>query len=72
MKEAKSETHMNDHLTPLPAKLRAKDRIKSVSLLNEKMVLYNYNDQKLVFDNLDLHKQGPSLVLEACEDCLNF
>ena len=47
---------VNDDLTPLRAKvtreLRKRDGVRSVITVNEKIILFLNNDEKLVFDNL--------------------
>ena len=47
---------VNDDLTPLRAKvtreLRKRDSVRSVITVNEKLILFLNNDEKLVFDNL--------------------
>lgn len=47
---------VNDDLTPLRAKvtrdLRNRDSVRSVITVNEKIILFLNNDEKLVFDNL--------------------
>ena len=47
---------VNDDLTPLRAKvtrdLRNRDSVRNVITVNEKIILFLNNDEKLVFDNL--------------------
>ena len=47
---------VNDDLTPLRSKvsreLRKRDSVRSVITVNEKIILFLNNDEKLVFDNL--------------------
>lgn len=77
LRNSESQVYLNDDITllraKLAAKLRQKEDIKTVSMQNERVVIYTHENKRLIFGNLcELHKWDQNLVLSACKEHLNF
>ena len=57
----------------MAAKRRQKADIKTVSMQNERVVIYTKDGKRLAFENIcDLYKWEQSLLLSACKEHLNL
>ena len=77
LRDSDSNVYLNDDITSLRAKLAAKlpqkAHIKTVTIQNERVVIYSDDGKRLAFENIcDLYKWDQSLVLSACKEHLNF
>ena len=68
---------MNDDITQLRARLlkslKEKPDVKAANMINEKTIVYQTNNDKVVFHTLhDLYECHPGLVMRVCADKLNF
>ena len=68
---------MNDDLTPIRAKvtreLRKRDDVGKVHTVNEKIIVFMQDNEKLVFENLyKLQKWDKELLASACESVKKF
>ena len=75
--ESLSNVYPNDDITffraKMAGKLRQKAHIKTVSMQNERVVMYTDDGESLDFENIcDLYKWDQCLVLSACKEHLNF
>ena len=69
--------HINDDITQLRALLlellTEKPDVKDANMINEKIIVYQTNNDKVVFHTLhDLYKWDPGLVVRVCADKLKF
>ena len=68
---------INDDITRLRARLlkslKEKPDVKAANMINEKIIVYQTNNDKVVFHTLhELYKWDPSLVMPVCTDKLSF
>ena len=68
---------INDDITQLRARLlkslKEKTDVKLANMINEKIIVYQTNNDKVVFHTLHhLYKCDPGLVMRVCADKLNF
>ena len=69
--------YINDDITQLRARilksLKEKPDVKVANMINEKIIVYHTNNDKVVFHTLhELYKWDPCLVMRVCADKLNF
>ena len=69
--------YINDEITQLRARLlkslKEKPDVKAANMINEKKIVYQTNNDKVVFHTLhELYKWDPGLVLRVMADKLNF
>ena len=69
--------YINDDITQLRARLlkslKEKPDVKAANMINEKIIVYQTNEDKFVFHTLhELYRWEPGLVMRACADQLNF
>ena len=69
--------YINDDITQLRARLlkslKEKPDVKAANMINEKIIVYQTNNDKVVFHTLhELYKWDPGLVTRVCTDKLNF
>ena len=69
--------YINDDITQLRARLlkslKEKMDVKNANMINEKIIVYQTNNDKVVFHTLhELYKCDPGLVMRLCADKLNF
>ena len=69
--------YINDDITQLRARLlkslKEKPDVKAANMINEKIIVYQTNNDKVIFHTLrELYKWGPGLVMSVCADKLNF
>ena len=67
----------NDLITQLRARLlkplKEQPDVKAANMINEKIIVYQTNNDKVVFQTLhELYKKDPGLVMRVCADKLNF
>ena len=77
LKDSENKIYINDDLTLLPARLakalRQRQDVTSVNMINEKIVEYQQNDKKIVFDSLfKLYEWDPDFVYSVCKSSLHF
>ena len=62
LKDSENKIYINDNLTLLRARLakalRQRQDVTSVNMINEKIVVYQQNDTKTVFDSLFKYMNG--------------
>ena len=68
---------INDVIIQLRARLlkslKEKPDVKAANMINEKIIVYQTNNDKVVFHTLhELHKWDPGLVMRVCADKVNF
>ena len=68
---------INEDITQLRARvlksLKEKPDVKTANIVNEKIIVYPTNNDKVVFHTLhELYKWDPGLVMRVCADKLNF
>ena len=69
--------YINDDITQLMARLlkslEEKPDVIAANMINEKIIVYQTNNDKVVFHTLhELYKWDPGLVMRVCADELNF
>ena len=69
--------YINDGITQLRARLlktlKEKSDVKAANMINEKIIVYQTNNDKVFFQTLhELYKWDPGLVMRVCADKLNF
>ena len=53
--------------------LKEKPDVKAANMINEKIIVFQTNNDKVVFHTLHgLYKWDPGLVMRVCADKLNF
>ena len=77
LKDSENKIYINDDLTLLRARLakalRQRQDVTSVNMFNEKIVVYQQNDTKTVFDSLfKLFEWDPDFVYSVCKSSLHF
>ena len=70
-------SYINDNITQLRARLlkslKEKPDVKAANMINEKIIVYQTNNDKVVFHTLhNLYKYYSGLVMRVCADKLNF
>ena len=69
--------YINDDIAWLKVRLlkslKEKTDVKAANMINEKIIVYQANNDKVVFHTLhELYKWDPGLVMRVCADKLNF
>ena len=69
--------YINDDITQLRVSLvkslKEKPVVKAANMINEKIIVYQTNNDKVVFQTLhEFYKWDPGLVMRVCADKLNF
>ena len=69
--------YINDDISQLRARLlkslKEKPDVKAANIINEKIIVYRTNNDKVVFHTLhELYKWDPGLVMRVCADKLMF
>ena len=69
--------YIDDDITQLRARLlksfKEKTDVKAANMINEKIIVYQTNNDKFVFHTLhELYKWDPGLVMLVCADKPNF
>ena len=69
--------YINDDITQLRARLlkslNEKPDVKAANMINEKIIVYQINNDKVVFHTLhEIYKWDPGLVMRVCVDKLIF
>ena len=69
--------YINDDITQLRARLlkslKEKPDVKAASMINEEIIVYQTNNDKVVFQTLhELYKWDPGSVMRVCAHKLNF
>ena len=76
LKDSENKIYINDDLTLLRARLakalRQRQDVTSVNMINEKIVVYQRNDTKTVFDSLFKYEWDPDFVYSVCKSSLHF
>ena len=77
LKDSENKIYINDDLTLLRARLakalRQRQDVTAVNMINEKIVGYQQNDTKTVFDSLfKLYEWDPDFVYSVCKSSLHF
>ena len=77
LKDSENKIYINDDLTLLRARLakalRQRQDVTSVNMINEKIVVYQQNDTKTVFDSLfKLYEWDPDFVYSVCKSSLHL
>ena len=75
--ESGRHIYINDDITQLRARLlkslKGKPDVKAANMINENLIVYRTNNDKVVFHTLhELYKWDPGLVMRVCTDKLNF
>ena len=77
LKDCEEKIFINDDITLLRARLakalRLRADIKSVVMLNEKIVIYKTDESKITFENLlKLYEWDPDFIYPVCKASLHF
>ena len=77
LKDCEEKIFINDDITLLRARLakalRLRADIKSVVMVNEKVVIYKTDESKITFENLfKLYEWDPDFLYPVCKVSLHF